>query len=136
MPEVLNIAFVDDEEAMQTIVELRFKNEIKEGKVKIHYFLNGEECANYLRKESHKLSILLILSDINMPVMDGFTLLEIIKKNYPQIEVFMLSAYGTSEYFSKADQLGADDFFTKPVDFAKLKDKIFQKFPVIAGKIS
>jgi len=68
----------------------------------------------------------LILSDINMPGMSGLELLDQIKQNYhdPSPLVMMITAYGDSEIYDRAMELGADDFITKPVDFTTLKEKI------------
>jgi two-component system, chemotaxis family, chemotaxis protein CheY len=68
----------------------------------------------------------LILSDINMPGMSGLELLAKIKeKNHkPPPVVMMITAYGDSENYNRAMELGADDFLTKPVDFTELKVKI------------
>ena len=70
--------------------------------------------------------MVLILSDINMTGMSGLVLLEKIKHLYsvPPPIVMMITAYGDSENYTKAIQLGADDFLTKPVDFVLLKEKL------------
>ena len=74
----------------------------------------------------HKQEAVLILSDINMPGMSGFELLEQIKKKFgaPPPVVMMITAYGDKENYAKAIELGADDFITKPVDFTELKEKL------------
>jgi len=71
----------------------------------------------------------LILSDINMPGMSGLELLRRIKEKYevPPPLVMMITAYGDTENYSLAMQLGADDFLTKPVDFTALKEKLKAK---------
>ncbi|MGB5436717.1 MAG: response regulator, partial [Maribacter sp.] len=68
----------------------------------------------------------LILSDINMPGMSGLDLLEKIRKDYekPPPLVMMVTAYGDEENRNTAKRLGADDFLTKPLDFALLKSKL------------
>ena len=69
---------------------------------------------------------ILILSDINMPGMSGFQLLEKVKDKFrkPPPIVMMITAYGDEENKKQAEFLGADDFLTKPVDFALLKSKL------------
>ena len=69
--------------------------------------------------------IVLVLSDINMPGMTGLDLLKIIKSDYPELHVFMVTTYGDDENFNRAKSYGADEFITKPVDFNMLKEKIF-----------
>jgi two-component system, chemotaxis family, chemotaxis protein CheY len=74
----------------------------------------------------HDHEAVLILSDINMPGMTGLQLLEQIKQKHqtPPPVVMMITAYGDEENYSRAMQLGADDFLTKPLDFSLLKDKL------------
>jgi DNA-binding response OmpR family regulator len=66
----------------------------------------------------------LILSDINMPGMSGFELLQKVKIDFPELKVMMISAYGDDEHQTKAKNLGADDFITKPVDFKELEARL------------
>ena len=75
---------------------------------------------------AHHHEAVLILSDINMPGMSGLELLKHIKEKYekPPPVVMMITAYGDSENYNKAMQLGADDFLSKPVDFTSLKEKL------------
>ena len=70
----------------------------------------------------------MILSDINMPGMDGLSLLREIKQRYAGLAVIMISAYGDDERRRQARELGAADFLTKPVDFDGLRDRLRQ-FP-------
>ena len=66
------------------------------------------------------------LSDINMPGMDGLTLLGEVKERFPDLPVMMITAYGDDERRRRADDLGAADFLTKPVDFEQLKAQLRQ----------
>jgi DNA-binding NtrC family response regulator len=70
------------------------------------------------------LEIILLVSDINMPGMSGLDLLPIVKARRPDLLVFMISAYGDADTVATALARGADEFFTKPVDFLKLKQDI------------
>jgi DNA-binding NtrC family response regulator len=65
------------------------------------------------------LEIILLVSDINMPGMSGLDLLPIVKARRPDLLVFMISAYGDADTLATALARGADEFFTKPVDFLK-----------------
>jgi CheY-like chemotaxis protein len=67
-----------------------------------------------------------ILSDINMPGMDGLQLLEMIKAQRPDLPVMMVTAYGDDERRRRASDLGAFEFITKPVDFNLLKVQLRQ----------
>ena len=120
----MNLLVVDDEQDIQPLFEQRFRKEIRNGEVKLTFAFSGEEALE--RLEEYKQEAVLILSDINMPGMSGLELLDNIKSKYhePPPVVMMITAYGDSENYDKAISLGADDFLTKPVDFASLKEKI------------
>jgi CheY-like chemotaxis protein len=120
----MKILVVDDEADMQTLFEQRFRKEIKEKLVEFAFATSGEGALEYLEQHQHKA--VLILSDINMPGMSGLELLQHIKQKYaaPPPVVMMITAYGDSENYNNAIQLGADDFLTKPIDFTILKEKL------------
>ena len=120
----MKILVVDDEKDVQVLFEQRFRKEIKIGEMKFIFAFSGEDALLYLNQHEHEA--VLILSDINMPGMSGLELLKHIKQKYskPPPVVMMITAYGDAENFNTAKQLGADDFLTKPVDFALLKEKL------------
>ena len=120
----MKILVVDDERDVQTLFEQRFRKEIKNGEVNFVFAFSGEDALVYLNEHEHEA--VLILSDINMPGMSGLQLLEKIKNKYhkPPPVVMMITAYGDPENISTAQQLGADDFLTKPLDFTLLKEKL------------
>jgi two-component system, chemotaxis family, chemotaxis protein CheY len=120
----MKILVVDDERDMQTLFQQRFRKEIREHLADFAFANSGEEALRYL--EQHHQEAVLILSDINMPGMSGLELLRHIKEKYetPPPVVMMITAYGDSENYNNAMQLGADDFLTKPIDFTLLKEKL------------
>ena|SRR5690242_16345194 len=120
----MKILVVDDERDVQTLFEQRFRKEIKDKRVEFAFAFSGEEALTLLNHWEHEA--MLILSDINMPGMSGLQLLESVKKKYmkPPPVVMMITAYGDAENYHVARELGADDFLTKPVDFATLKEKL------------
>lgn len=120
----MNVLVVDDEADMQMLFEQRFRKEIRDGIFHFAFANSGEQALEYLNKHNHEA--VLILSDINMPGMSGLELLRRIKEKYetPPPVVMMVTAYGDDENYNQAMKLGADDFLTKPVDFASLKDKL------------
>jgi CheY-like chemotaxis protein len=120
----MKILVVDDEKDVQILFEQRFRKEIKENLIEFVFAFSGEEALVYLNQHEHEA--VLILSDINMPGMSGLELLENIKHKFhkPPPIVMMITAYGDSENFKIAKELGADDFLTKPVDFTSLKEKL------------
>ena len=120
----MKILVVDDEHDVKILFEQRFRKEIKKNEVEFVFAFSGEEAISYLNIHRHEA--VLILSDINMPGMSGLDLLEHIKQKYhePPPVVMMITAYGDAENYNTAKRLGADDFLTKPVDFAALKEKL------------
>lgn len=120
----MKILVVDDEQDVKTLFEQRFRKEIKSGQVDFVFAFSGEDALVQLNKWEHEA--ILILSDINMPGMSGLQLLENVKKKYmkPPPIVMMITAYGDAENHRIAEELGADDFLTKPVDFTALKEKL------------
>jgi CheY-like chemotaxis protein len=120
----MKILVVDDERDVQILFEQRFRKEIKNNEMQFEFAFSGEEALSYLN--AHEQEAVLILSDINMPGMSGLELLKHIKQQYlkPPPIVMMITAYGDTENYNAAKQLGADDFLTKPVDFTVLKEKL------------
>ncbi|CAN5421436.1 response regulator [soil metagenome] len=123
----MKVLVVDDEKDVQVLFEQRFRKEIKSGEMQLVFAFSGEEALQYMQANEHEA--VLILSDINMPGMSGLELLQHIKEKYekPPPIVMMITAYGDDENYKQAMQLGADDFLTKPVDFAALKEKLKTK---------
>ena len=119
----MKILVVDDERDIQTLFEQRFRREIRTHEINFVFAFSGEEALTYLNGHDHEA--VLILSDINMPGMSGLELLRQIKTRYlaPPPFVMMITAYGDAENFNTAQELGADGFLTKPVDFVLLKEK-------------
>ncbi|MBX9783621.1 MAG: response regulator [Chitinophagaceae bacterium] len=123
----MKILVVDDEKDVQVLFEQRFRKEVRSGEMEMAFAFSGEEAIAYM--EHHHHEAVLILSDINMPGMSGLQLLGQIKQKYfkPPPVVMMITAYGDTENYNTAKELGADDFLTKPVDFVSLKDKLKTK---------
>ena len=125
----MKILVVDDEKDVQVLFEQRFRKEIKSGEMHLVFAFSGEEALQYMQANEHEA--VLILSDINMPGMSGLELLQHIKEKYekPPPIVMMITAYSDDENYNQAMKLGADDFLTKPVDFASLKEKLKTRIP-------
>jgi CheY-like chemotaxis protein len=120
----MKILVVDDERDMRLLFEQRFRKEIRSGEMVFAFAYSGEEALDYLNQLLHEA--VLILSDINMPGMSGFELLRKIKQKFenPPPRVMMITAYGDTDNYRQAIDLGADDFLTKPLDFSLLKEKL------------
>jgi YesN/AraC family two-component response regulator len=119
----MKIMVVDDEEDVQLLFRQKFRKEIKTGKIDFKFAMSAQEALNYLNAQKENC-LVLILSDINMPGMNGLELLKIIKTTSPQLKVFMITAYGDEDNYRLAMEYGADDYLHKPVEFETLKEKI------------
>ncbi|UOF00571.1 response regulator [Bdellovibrio reynosensis] len=121
---MIHIVIVDDEADTHLLYKLKFKKLFASiGELNLVSFLSAPETLDYLNKPTTP-PVDLILSDINMPDMDGFELLQELRKNHSKIPVYMVSAYESPEYRMKAASLGAARFLSKPVDFHTLIEMI------------
>ena len=116
----VSILVVDDEPDVAELFRQRFRREARQGTYVMHVASSGEDALSNL-KDGVRPQLIVILSDINMPGMDGLTLLGEIKQRWPELPVMMVTAYGDDERRRQANEYGAAEFITKPVDFAMLK---------------
>ena len=114
---------VDDERDVELLFLQKFRKEIRNGEVELNFAFNANEALTFL-KALNPFDLVVVLSDINMPGMTGLELLKIIKKEYTDLRVMMITAYGDEKNYQNAISTGADDFLSKPVDFSKLKEKV------------
>ena len=119
-----SILIVDDEPDIADLFRQRFRREVRQGQYVLHFADSGEEAVRRLAEIRPELIV--ILSDINMPGMDGLELLRKVKGLRPELPVLMVTAYGDDERRHRADELGAAAFLTKPVDFDQLKQQLIQ----------
>lgn len=116
------ILVVDDEPDLQMLILQRFRKQIKDDTYDFCFAENGEDALDMLRETN---DISLVLSDINMPKMDGLTFLtEAQKLNNPMFKTVIVSAYGDMDNIRTAMNRGAFDFVTKPIDFGDLSTTI------------
>ena len=111
------ILVVDDEADLELLIKQKFRRKIRENIYEFVFAQNGEEAL--LRLGEHP-DMDIILSDINMPVMDGLTLLNRLPGANPIVRAVMVSAYGDMQNIRTAMNRGAFDFVCKPVDFEDL----------------
>ncbi|NMG09448.1 response regulator [Brasilonema sp. UFV-L1] len=122
----MKIMVVDDEQDVQFLFEQKFRREVKQNQVSLHFTLSAEEALEKIQNQSKLIECLsLILADINMPGMNGLELLKILKENFPNLKVFIITAYDDESNYLIAKEYGADEYITKPIQFDKLKEKIF-----------
>jgi two-component system response regulator (stage 0 sporulation protein F) len=121
---MMKIMVVDDEKDVEFLFRQEFRKEIKLGLVELCYAFSGSEALEYLGSHSPP-DVVCILSDINMPGMTGLELLKIVKDRFPHIKVSMITAYGDDYNYKAAMSTGAEHYFTKPIDFGKVKKELF-----------
>ena len=112
------ILVVDDEPDVEPLVLQRMRRDIRSRKYEFVFAHNGVEAVELLNKDE---DIDMVISDINMPQMDGLTLLEQISEINPNIRSIIVSAYGDMKNIRTAMNRGAFDFVTKPLDFGDLR---------------
>ena len=112
------ILVVDDEPDLERLVLQQMRREIRRGKYEFVFAHNGVEALEQLGRDR---GIDLVVSDINMPKMDGLTLLEKIPDVHADVRSVIVSAYGDMKNIRTAMNRGAFDFVTKPIDFADLR---------------
>jgi CheY-like chemotaxis protein len=118
-----SILIVDDEPDVADMFRQSFRREARQGTYVLHFAGSGEEALDHLDGPIQP-ELLVILSDINMPGMDGLTLLREVKQRRPELPVMMVTAYGDDERRRRATEFGAVEFITKPVDFGYLKAQL------------
>jgi CheY-like chemotaxis protein len=121
----VSILVVDDEPDVADLFRQRFRRESRQGTFVMHFAASGAEALDRLEGEMQP-RLAAVLSDINMPGMDGLELLGEIKQRRPDLPVMMVTAYGDDERRRRAAELGAVEFITKPVDFDQLKEQLHQ----------
>ena len=121
----VSILVVDDEPDVAILFRQQFRREAREGAYVLRFSALGRRSARTLAGEIEP-QLIVILSDINMPGMDGLSLFREIKKRVPDLPVMMLTAYGDEERRRRAAEYGAAEFVTKPVDFDFLKGRLRQ----------
>src|ERR1051325_6520994 len=123
-----SILVVDDEPDVAELFRQRFRRETGQGTYVMHFAASGAEALDRLAGEIEP-TLVAVLSDINMPGMDGLELLAEIKRRFPDLPVMMVTAYGDDERRRRAAEHGAAEFLTKPVDFEQLKAQLNQLTP-------
>ncbi|HEX5320199.1 MAG TPA: response regulator [Stellaceae bacterium] len=121
----VSILIVDDEPDVAELFRQRFRRESRQGTYVLHFAGSGQEALTSLDGEIEP-ELIVILSDINMPGMDGLALLREVKRRRPELPVMMVTAYGDDERRRQASEFGAAEFITKPVDFDFLKQQLQQ----------
>ena len=119
----LLILVVDDEPDVELLFRQQFRRDLRAGRFTMD-FAQSASMALQRIAEAHDQSLILILSDINMPGMSGLELLPKAKAMRPDVPIIMITAYGDAETKRKALENGAEALLTKPIDFGMLRGEI------------
>ena len=117
------ILVVDDEPDVETLFRQQFRRELRSGRFLME-FASSAPAALQRAVELREPTLILVLSDINMPGMSGLDMLPSLRAGRPEVPVIMISAYGDAETRRKALERGAEGLMTKPIDFGALRQEI------------
>ena len=119
----LLILVVDDEPDVELLFRQQFRRDLRTGRFTMEFALSASAALDAIRNAA-EASLILILSDINMPGMSGLELLPKAKAVRPDVPIIMITAYGDAETKRKALEGGAEALLTKPIDFGVLRAEI------------
>ena len=117
------VLVVDDERDVEELFHQQFRRDLRAQRFTIEFALSAADALERI-VSTMEHSLILVLSDINMPGMTGLEMLPKVKAMRPDVPVIMITAYGDSDTKRKAIEGGAEGLFTKPIDFALLREEI------------
>jgi CheY-like chemotaxis protein len=119
----LLILVVDDEPDVEVLFRQQFRRDLRDGRFVMDFAQSGGQALDLITAAAN-VTLILILSDINMPGMSGLELLPKARAARPDVPVIMITAYGDADTKRKALENGAEALLTKPIDVAALRDEI------------
>jgi CheY-like chemotaxis protein len=119
----LLILVVDDEPDVEVLFRQQFRRDLRVGRFTMEFAQSASAALQRIH-DAEGISLILILSDINMPGMSGLELLPRAKALRPDVPVIMITAYGDADTKRKALENGAEALLTKPIDFVALRNEI------------
>ncbi|MBR0801865.1 response regulator [Bradyrhizobium jicamae] len=118
------ILVVDDEPDVEMLFRQQFRRDLRVGRFLMEFAPSAPVALRRAIEIRDDGTLVLILSDINMPGMSGLEMLPIVRAARPDVPVIMITAYGDAETRRRALESGATDLLTKPIDFAALRQEI------------
>ena len=115
------ILVVDDEPDLEALIQQKFRHQVRDGAINFLFARDGIEALNVLEKNQ---DVDLVVTDINMPRMDGLSLLQKLQEGDEKLSTIIVSAYGDITNIRTAMNRGAFDFLTKPIDFTDFEATI------------
>ena len=116
------ILVVDDEPDVEDLFRQQFRRDLREARFTMDFARSGAQALEIVAEA--EASLILILSDVNMPGMSGLDFLPKARQARPDVPVIMITAYGDAETRRRAVERGAAGLFTKPIDFPELRLEI------------
>ena len=123
------VLVVDDEPDVEMLFRQQFRRDLRAGRFTMDFAQSADSALQRISDAAGE-SLILILSDINMPGMSGLELLPKAKALRPDVPVIMITAYGDDQTKRKALQGGAEALLTKPIDFVALRNEIDSRVPI------
>jgi CheY-like chemotaxis protein len=122
------VLVVDDEPDVEALFRQQFRRDLRAQRFVMDFANSAADALSRIASTIGQ-SLILILSDINMPGMTGLEMLPKVKEIRPEVPVIMITAYGDAETRRKALESGAEGLLTKPIDFTLLREEIDQRLP-------
>jgi CheY-like chemotaxis protein len=119
----LLVLVVDDEPDVEILFRQQFRRELRSGRFTMEFARSAPAALKRIT-DAETVSLILILSDINMPGMTGLELLPKARAARPDVPIIMITAYGDADTKRKALEAGAETLLTKPIDFVLLRNEI------------
>ena len=115
------VLVVDDEPEVEPMFRQRMRREVRAGVYEFLFALSGQRALEVLEENP---DIRLVITDLNMPEMNGFQLLDALGHQWPDLPSIVVSAYGDRDNVQQAEERGAGSFVVKPVDFTELRERV------------
>jgi CheY-like chemotaxis protein len=126
------VLVVDDEPDVEALFRQQFRRDLRAQRFVMDFAGSAADALSRIASTIEQ-SLILILSDINMPGMTGLEMLPKVKEIRPEVPVIMITAYGDADTKRKALEGGATGLLTKPIDFALLREEIDSRLAAAAG---
>jgi CheY-like chemotaxis protein len=126
------ILVVDDEPDVAELFRQQFRRELRSARFAMEFAQSAPEALKRVGS-AEDASLILILSDVNMPGMSGLELLPKARQARPDVPIIMITAYGDADTRRKAIEAGAAGLFTKPIDFPELRGEIDRRLEAATG---
>ena len=125
------ILVVDDEPDVEALFRQQFRRDLRAVRFIMDFARSAAQALDLVAEA--KASLILILSDVNMPGMSGLDFLPKARQARPDVPIIMITAYGDAETRREAMERGAAGLFTKPIDFPELRAEIDRRIEAVMG---